>query len=664
MEKTNLYILNQNSYNQLSNNEVVKRKFNIFFEIELNEKSVLKKLSKEKNKHAVILNKNNEVSFVYRKNGTWIFANNNFFDIYFSFKLGIVNLSKDKTKNRHILYLMSLENLNENSRINFNTGNIDVLLELIHFYTDPNWKKIISNFNNLYGFYSLEKKQYNIANSKNVINAIGKKVKLIGLPVNEVFDFKNDEEVTFKNRYSLVRLSILDNKKAESIIVSKSDDEVSLYYNTKGTTDNLNNHILNLKTSIRKLSTREIIFSIIGFIIFIIMIIVTFMVILKPENVSQAVSIFKQKETYMQPWLYLLWMNFFINYFFSLIVASMAIYFTTGKMPNWKTLWTVFIGRQLNATTRFITGEAIIGTIIMAWYIAKESNIRVSSYVGTIATISIIKIPLTILLVMPFMISGQLYANQLMNSLSSIESIQSGLGIDTSLFYILSWSGFAWSIIHHSITPIVILLPPAHYLYNLLNTKYSIFKRSDNLVMFFTAKEMSLASMKNSTKRILKRKTTITRIAIMIPLLAIVEALEMMYVYQIVEHSMFNNGLESLGFNEAKYYNFIQLSGLRMMVHNIYECPVINITPGSGAGIVEYFLENVNEIIFVNKHFDIFALGDLDSHKINEITNSFAEQSAFLTRFFNVYLQRLISMIISIYIINKIFRRKLKGGIK
>lgn len=81
-----------------------------------------------------------------------------------------------------------------------------------------------------------------------------------------------------------------------------------------------------------------------------------------------------------------------------------------------------------------------------------------------------------------------------------------------------------------------------------------------------------------------------------------------MYIYKIVENFMIYNGIfQNIIDSKAGYNNFLQLSGLRMLISNVHLFPIINIIPGNGMGIMEYFMTSMNQVVFINAHLNDFA---------------------------------------------------------
>ncbi|MFV0254652.1 MAG: hypothetical protein ACK5G7_00750, partial [Erysipelotrichaceae bacterium] len=57
----------------------------------------------------------------------------------------------------------------------------------------------------------------------------------------------------------------------------------------------------------------------------------------------------------------------------------------------------------------------------------------------------------------------------------------------------------------------------------------------DNIITFFHNKEKSIDSLRTSTKNVFRNKTMITRVTLIIIFLTLIEALETIYIFNIIE---------------------------------------------------------------------------------------------------------------------------------
>lgn len=643
--KKSVFVRSEKLFKIMIKSKNFRESFNIYHLNSDSEKELLTRISKNKSKNGILISNDSSVSYVYKKRQSWVFSDHSSLDLFFANHLEIINLVSNFENNTNEIVNKILPILNNNSRIDFNViNNLDILFEQLMFFNNENWKNILDEFEKKYSFLKLTKKVVDKKYANLVIEILKSGKGIAGIANNKIL--KEDEGlIIFKSKSAKIIIEIVDDDCIFSF-VSWSSTSIDSHYYKNGLVNNLKNNILNIKTSNRKLNKKEIILGLFGLITFIILLIVTFSIILRPENTSAAIKILFSKETFKHPWIYLLWTNFLISYFFGFIITLIITVIITGKKPNWKTAWNVFVARQLKLTTRFITGEAIIGTIIMAWYMARENNIRVSGYVGTMATMSLIRIPLELIIGFPIMLTGQLYGIEMLHYFND-SGLELNIGVTSSVFFSLAWFGYAWSMIHNSLVSFIIILPPAQYIYNFITTKYFVYNNKNNIITYFNNREKSIESLKLSTKKVFRNRQLLMRVTFTLVFLTIIEALETMYIFNIVEESM----SARTNFDDYFYSNFLQLTGIRLMINRLHECPIINIIPGSGLGIIEYLMSNINEVIFIYHH---------DFNNINEMKNlasSFSQETAFITRFFNIYLQRFLSLSITLWVCFKLLKK-------
>lgn len=652
-----IFIQNKKVYDlMILNNDLSDKGFSFNFIDTFKDIEILKILRKKRRKSAIYINELGNVNYVFRKNGSWKYFDKTIFDLFFAQKNGLIELTNNFDKNSNLIMNNFVEYLNKKERYDFFDGQdtSPLVKQILFLAVDDNWK-YINSFCEKYGFLKIKISRYSKKNNylESLINTINRGQSLPGIQLKKVHEI-SESQIIFSSNNTLVKIKSEDNQ-IESILISYSKTEVESFYLNKGMNENIKNNIFKLKTSQSKVKKRDKIISISGMVIFILLTIFCFTSVLKPENVEESFVLMFDKTSFQQPWIYLLWFNFFVTFFFSFIIMSFISFVVNGKKPNFNFLWSFFIAAQIKSATRFITGEEIIGTILWAWYLNKNTTVRTSTLIGSMATMSLIRIPLVFIIKTPFMIIGQVYASQIIDNIVVINDIDKSQ-LNLWLFYFLSWGGFIWELSHNSIIPIIILLPFAHKLFNLAYSNFLIIKKENNVIDKLTLKEMSLLSMKRSTKTLLRARHRIYRLSITIFLMIVLEALETMYIYKIVENYMFShNVLQQYGIeHKANYSNFIQLSGIRLMVSNIHNFPIINVIPGNSMGVMEIFMKNVNEIVFISAHNNDISFA-------NGIASDFAEQTAFISRFFNTYLRRLFSLVITIYVVIKIMTRKLKA---
>lgn len=626
-------------------------------------KEIIKLVKKQKAFAAVYVEKNGNPRIIYRKDGTWKAER--------SYRNDLTILKRDKLMPKGYKELFSEVLSNdcvENDSLKVFSEGISFEGDLLGKYFKERVEHFLSDEWVSKEREVTEKDSYFVKFGHRKVNSIkGAGLFAKALSSNQKIqgiDYKSFSKID-ENRYlistskSKIIIEVKD-EKADIYVLSKFTKDVELHYYHNGIITNICNNLTLNKVQSRKIRKRDIVISVIGTIIFLALTILTFTVIFKPENTSVALQILFDKHTLIQPWIYLIWMNFFITFFFSFIVMYAVSWMVNGKKPNASSMWTFFVAAQLKATTRFITGEAIIGTIIWGWYITKTNKVRTSSLVGTVATISIVRAVFLFVLAIPFMISGTVYANSIFGDINSIN----GGASSTSqvLFYTLSWGGYIWGLIHNVIMSTIVFLYPIHFIYNKIYTSLSLRKNASRTIDMMENREMSLRSMKGSYSIVLRDKNRIIRTAILVLFPILLNAFEMMYIFKMTEeYMMLNSGLGLLSVAQPTYNNFFQLSGIRLMSKSVHDFPILTIVPGNGMGFIEYFMAFSNEAIFLHEH-GVSAIND--QSVINELSvyaEDFAEQTAFITRFFGTYLRKFLSMVVSLWVVFKLISRKTKS---
>lgn len=80
-------------------------------------------------------------------------------------------------------------------------------------------------------------------------------------------------------------------------------------------------------------------------------------------------------------------------------------------------------------------------------------------------------------------------------------------------------------------------LPPAHYIYNKLYTWIVMIRGDGHFLESMIAREMSLQNLKRSSKTIFKNRNRLYNVLLTIVFMIFIEALELMYVFNLVETS-------------------------------------------------------------------------------------------------------------------------------
>lgn len=85
------------------------------------------------------------------------------------------------------------------------------------------------------------------------------------------------------------------------------------------------------------------------------------------------------------------------------------------KRPNLQNIANFFVAGQLRSVAMMLTGQEIISMFIFGYYLVKKNEVRISSLVGSLATIHVLRAIITIAIGLPFMITGQVYISNVMS---------------------------------------------------------------------------------------------------------------------------------------------------------------------------------------------------------------------------------------------------------
>lgn len=475
------------------------------------------------------------------------------------------------------------------------------------------------------------------------------------------------ESVVFSEKKSLIKIVIDDKKRAVVTILTKDKSEIDIHYYHKGIVSNIISNVSEIMTNGRtKIKKSDLIISSVGTVLFLLLTVMTFTYILNPSDVEDSFNLLFNHESWTSAWIYLMWMNFIFSFVFGFILTFIISWISTKKKPSMKTAFAFFVSAQLKATASFVTGEAIIGTILWAWYITKNSSIRTTGLISIVALGGIIRAIANILLITPFLIFGSVYLVDLLNDAQNL-NLSMGQNIDSMFTWtviVLGWGGMLWTIIHNLALPCAALLLPSHIIYNYFYTKVILFKKESNIIGASKNREISLLNLKRSSRSLFENKDRIYRIGIMVIVLILIESLEMTYAFNIVEDSMFkdNSFLIENNIRSSTYANFIYISGLRTIITNVHNFPLLNVIPGNGMALSEFLMKNIYDVVFISQHSDLYPLisNPLFTDDIVDISLNFSVQSTFIIRFFNVYLPRIISFIITLMVIAKLIIKKMK----
>lgn len=601
------------------------------------QKELLKLVIKEKADAGIFIDKDYKINLVHKKLGGWSAVDNFTLDLLVMEDLDIKPSTPSYISNRIPFGKKSdLLKFSGNGIKYDESIKLSSLIKKLEILENNNFYEVIKDFNLRNGYFKISNKTINKSDAlafelfkKNILN----KVSINDL--EEITNVVNDDSLSFNIKTS----SVVINEEGDTInleIFTHDTNEEEFHYSHKNLETYINNYICNIKESMRVIKKSEIALSIFGFILFIILTAVTFTKILNPQDVSKSFEILFDPKTLHTGWIYMLWINFVFSYLFSFIMVFVIAWEVEGERPSSKTLWTYFVAAQLSATARFITGEEIIATVLWGWYIVSRSEVRTSKLVAAVASTSLLSSIFVFAFGVIFMSIGQSYA---INVLDYVEPLNNG-SANMILFYILSWGGLIWLVFDRIMRFALVYMPPVHYVYNKIYTRVALIKKDNDVFNSMVNREMSLKSLKGSTKKIFESNSRIFRISMIILITTILEAFELMCTFNIVEN--FND-------SQIRHYNFVQLSGARFMITQIKHFPGINILPGSGMGVNEYFMSQSYQAMYIFSHRSIDSINEINVSD----AESFAVQTTFIIRFFNVYLMRILSLIVTITVISK-----------
>lgn len=632
-------------------NQAHLEKFNFFFpdktnfylDPEKNQKSFFKILKKKHADFGMLIDVNLNVEIVFKKMGSW--------KSYGKFNLDLITLNYKKIApivNKRAESIFNFGKKDPRIKIGplgieYSEDFIDeIVLEKINLFLRNDLGQIAKNFSDKYGDYKFSYRKIKRSNAigfDDFITKIKSGVNVNGVGKTNNYSFDQENGLHFFKSSSAYTFIYDDDNSIEIYVIFNSQNSIDNHYCWKSYLNNLVNNInLNMTGTKNMIKKSDLLLSFIGFLVFIFLTIITFTVILRPEEVQRSFGIIFSKEAYKSCWIYLLWINFLISFFFMFILMYILALSFGRRKPNLKSMVNMFIAAQIRAVAVVLTGQEILAMFLWGFYLVKKNQVRVSSLVGAIALIQVIRGMVTIVVGIPFMIIGQVY-------LSNVLQFVSGEYIEPALFYTLSWGGLIWFLIDKALRGGVVYIPPVHYIYNKIYTQTILFKKNPNIFIKMEDREMSLMNLKQYSKTIFTNRERLYRISLTVLLMIFIEALELMYVFNLVE--------SAISINPLIHYNFLQLSGARYMITQINHFPVINIMPGNGIAIIEEFMNNTFEYIYLYVHGITSGIGS------SEIAQIFSQDSTFILRFFNSYLKTVLQLAIVMFLVFKItIRRK------
>lgn len=592
------------------------------------------------------INENNKLNLALKVNKLWVIKEDIEIEHLFSIKSKYSIFMESFNKNNNSFKVNNSLSIN-NSEVNYTDAYFDegffkkkidwLMSEFI--YVD------IQQINNDYGFTFFEKRKFKLSKEnkyEDFVNQIQNKKHKQGI------EYNNSEAIESGIKFNNANKSCFEIKRdGDSIDVDgyvsfdKNENEVSKYI--ESTHHNLKSHINN-DVVVNRLKPSQIINSIIGFLILILLITFTFQFIFDTNNIEVFFESLLSWNAWNSPWLYLIiasfTFSFFTPFFIAFIVEKLVL---KKKKMSWKRVSHYFLAGALRNTATFLTGNFFVAMFVWGWYLNKSLNVRVAALAGAVSAASIFKLLALFAIGMVFMTSGTISYFLTYNNNPSDKVIW---------VFVISWIGFFYELLHNAWIYFLIISPYVIRTITYSTLRFKNRKKKYNKFIVNNAYYHNLSFM--NTRISLNwsaNKERIVRMMLVVGLPIIVEGIETIYYFNYVEHFI----AAEAGFPETyePYFNFVSLSGLRFVSSQIHHFPIINILPGRGMLFSEFGLNSLYEAVYTHKHGMSEIWNGYTSSDLSQITT-------FMTRFFNVYLNNSIIILVTIIVVTKelLIRRK------
>lgn len=645
MKNTLIWVTNKNIIDKFGLNNH-GHKFNVV-ELDTNNtefRIIAREMKKTSSDRIVKISDNYRFEVIMKKNSVW--SSVKFDDLVSNWM--IYNNFFPKANEFHIPKL--LRNKKE-TEIEFpfliNENNLLYYKDVILFYLEDGSIKKTIEFND--NSYSTINTSFKLENSDSFVEF--SKLVLNSKPKGLSFDSSRQLEngvIELKTRYGEIFISI--NKEnivnIYGVLSTQHINIAELFAFCKGMNTNITNYVKREETPnvpLKKITKRNIFTWTLSLLVIILSLWITFNLIFDPMNVGMAFKIMSSGYSWTHAWIYLLIINFLISLF---IIPIVAIVFLKAQDPkkkiNFKQQINIFISAQIRMVAAFLTGNAMLATIIWGWYLNSSRGIKVVSFVGMVVSINIIRGIIIIPVGIMFMIRGTIFNHTIFSEL--------GLMNQYYAFVTLSWIGWIWHTLEHLAMTMLIIIPPLHILYNkILFVRYRNQKNSNIIIDKFTTFEMNLVSLKHSFKKIFKDRQRLMRMIITMIIVIVLETFEFTFGLRVVEDYAHNIGYIS---QTASYWNVFAISGVRYMSGFIRSVPIIELIPGQGLGFTDLVLNSYTKGVIFHAHI-------ADSFSTDQV-NSLSQQTTFIMRFFNFYLKRLIALLICMVVVPRAIFNKNK----
>ncbi len=604
---------------------------------------VLKKANKVNNKIIEVNSKG--VSLMLKVNGLW---KNYDYDYIKSIFLTSKNL-KPKSDFFGIIPLELKKNKKTDDKILFNGeqilfgNNKEANTDIVNWLISDDLSLQMNEIINSNGNFITESKSFLVKNeniTKDFINSMISKKDIKGLEYSSIE--KLDENIyRINTKYGFIILQDLKKKVKLNSFFNSMSPEFDLSHFASSTMKNIS-HILKQEVKPNRLSRKDVIKSVLGILIFILLCVLTFRFLFTMDNMADIFKYLFTFDNFKDPWIYFIILSFIFTLLQPMIVAIFIQKFIVKKEVNREVLITYYISGTLRHISSFLTGNYILSMFVWGWYLNRKLNIKASSLVGTVSMAAIVRAIVYSVIGTFFMIMGTL-------SFYSKYYIPGSGGVIA--IFVISWIGFVWELIHKSWLFLIILIPAFQvWGANLILWTKKTFNRIK--INDYNKMYNNILLLRKTSPRIdfAKERIRFIRAAILITLPIIVESIETVLYFDVVDSFALRQSGNFSSF--SPYYNFIDTSGLRLVVANLKNFPLLRALPGKGMFIDEFGLINLYEQIYSSAHTSQSIWGAYSSHDL-------AEMTTFITRLFNVYLLMIIRIIIILFVLFKsIFRRR------
>lgn len=628
--------LNKQNISKINFNYKVSKEKNITNEIRSNGRRLKK----------IFYMSGNDIKLALKINGLWKIYDKNELSLFFLLKNNI----KPECEEDVVLPEILKTNKNFYNNINYDGHNINFsdtekfILKLSkwisddYFYYDIceiiNEKGNFLNINNVVKLNEDERFEEFINKTKNNINIKGIEYTSIKQIGDKKFILKT------KNGYYVLE------KKMQKLYITAFQNSNSSEYDLKKFANATMLNIIYWINNVKKKNTfsKKDIFKVsFGFLLFIILVYSTFSLLFSMGNLSQIFSYLFSKDNLLDPWIYFIIIAFIFSFMKPMIVAVFIQKIIVKGKLNKERLVTYYIAATFRSVASFLTGNYILSVFVWGWYLNRKLEIKTTSIVGAIGFASVFRAIVFFFIGTIFMIAG---------TSSFFIKYNNFINKKIIWLFLISWIGFVWELFHKTWIFLLLLIPSLQvFVGNTILRLKSFWKTTSN--KDYNNMYQNILLMRKTSPNISwqKHRVRFIRAIILVSLPIIIESIETVLYFDLVDSFALRS---SDNFNLFKpYYNFIDMSGLRLVASNIHNFPLFRLLPGRGMFISEFGLNSLYEIVYSNAHGDQAGIWGIYT------SSDLAQMTTFLTRLFNVYIPMLIRMIIVIVVLlSSILRRK------